>query len=264
MSMNIKIIVSAHKQYIMPQDKDVYLPIQVGYDEVKEHFGFQGDNTGDNISYKHKYYSDLSAVYWAWKNVDADYIGFCHYRRYFVSNKVKSQENPFFKNILDKQELEEILSNESVVVARKRYYFIETVEEHYKHTHTDSDFDLLRESVNEIAPEYLLHFEKVARSRSAHMFNTFIMKKDFLNSYCSFVFPILFDVESKIDFSNRTEFESRTCGYLAEFLLDTWLLKNNITYKEIKVKTLDGNRTLKKMISMLISKLLNKKYEKSF
>ena len=107
--MDIKILVSTHKPYIMPGDTSIYLPIQVGYDEVSEHFGFQGDNTGDNISYKHRYYSDLSAVYWGWKNLDVEYMGSCHYRRYFVSRKPKYNDDKFFKYILDREELEVLL-----------------------------------------------------------------------------------------------------------------------------------------------------------
>ena len=47
-----------------------------------------GDNTGDNISQKNPTLCELTVQYWAWKNVEADYFGFCHYRRYFdFSNK---------------------------------------------------------------------------------------------------------------------------------------------------------------------------------
>ena len=31
-------------------------------------------------------YCELTGIYWAWKNLDADYIGLVHYRRY-ISNK---------------------------------------------------------------------------------------------------------------------------------------------------------------------------------
>lgn len=262
--MNIKILVSTHKPYIMPKDTSIYMPIQVGYDEVEEHFGFQGDNTGDNISYKHKYYSDLSAVYWGWKNLQVDYMGSCHYRRYFVSKRAKDTEIPFFKYILSREELEALLKKCPVIVARKRNYVIESIESHFKHTHTAEDFDLLRTVIKEMAPDYKDAFEKVARSRAAHLFNTFIMRKDFVNDFCAFMFPILFEVEKRIDFSQRTEFESRTCGYLAEFLLDTWLIKNNISYQEQELSVLDGEKKLKKAIFMLKSKLLGQKYERSF
>ena len=262
--MDIKILVSTHKPYIMPRDTSIYLPIQVGYDEVSEHFGFQGDNTGENISYKHRYYSDLSAIYWGWKNLDVEYVGSCHYRRYFVSRKPKYNDDKFFKYILDREELETLLKKCPVIVAKKRNYYIESIESHYKHTHIAEDFDLLRDVIRKISPKYLDAFEKVAGSTSAHLFNTFIMRKDYLNSYCSFIFPILFEVEKRVDFSNRSEFESRTCGYLAEFLLDTWIIKNNIKYQEVELRVLDGENKVKKAFVMICSKVLGEKYEKSF
>ena len=262
--MDIKILVSTHKPYIMPKDTSIYLPIQVGYDEVSEHFGFQGDNTGDNISYKHRFYSDLSAIYWGWKNLNVEYMGSCHYRRYFVSKKPKYDDNEFFRYILNREELESLLNKCPVIVAKKRNYYIESIESHFKHTHESSDFDLLWEIISEISPEYVDSFEKVAKSTSAHLFNTFIMRKDYVDSFCSFMFPILFEVEKRVDFSTRSEFESRTCGYLAEFLLDTWLIKNHVSYQEIELRVLDGENKLRKMIAMLRSKALGEKYEKSF
>lgn len=262
--MDIKILVSTHKPYIMPRDTSIYLPIQVGYDEVQEHFGFQGDNTGDNISYKHRYYSDLSAVYWGWKNLNVEYMGACHYRRYFVSRKPKYNDNSFFKYILDRGELERLLRKCPVIVAKKRKYYIESIESHFKHTHIAGDFDLLRNVICELSPEYSNAFERVAKSTSAHLFNTFIMRKDYVNAYCSFIFPILFEVEKRVDFSNRSEFESRTCGYLAEFLLDTWIIKNNIRYQEVELRVLDGENKARKAAAMIRSKLLGERYEKSF
>ena len=90
------------------------------------------------------------------------------------------------------------------------------------------------------------------------------MRKDYVNAYCSFIFPILFEVEKRVDFSNRSEFESRTCGYLAEFLLDTWIIKNNIRYQEVELRVLDGENKARKAAAMIRSKLLGERYEKSF
>ena len=80
--MKIVMIVAAHKAYRMPEDP-MYLPLHVGKAGKSLELGFQGDDTGDNISEKNPEYCELTGLYWAWKNLDADYIGLSHYRRYF-------------------------------------------------------------------------------------------------------------------------------------------------------------------------------------
>ena len=83
--MDIKVIVATHKPYAMPAD-DMYLPLQVGA-EGKEPIGFTGDNTGEHISAKNATFCELTGLYWAWKNLEADYIGLAHYRRHFAGSK---------------------------------------------------------------------------------------------------------------------------------------------------------------------------------
>ena len=79
--MSIKVIVATHKKYIMPAD-EMYIPVHVGR-EGKDDLGYTPDNTGDNISNKNAYYCELTGLYWAWKNLQADYVGLAHYRRHF-------------------------------------------------------------------------------------------------------------------------------------------------------------------------------------
>ena len=81
----IKILVACHKSDTAIYQNDIYMPIQVGKAlHANVELGFQCDNTGDNISEKNDSYCELTAIYWAWKNLkDIDYIGLCHYRRYF-------------------------------------------------------------------------------------------------------------------------------------------------------------------------------------
>lgn len=80
MEKDIKIIVASHKKYNMPEN-DMYLPLQVG-SRGKEDLGYARDDVGENISSKNQHFCELTGLYWAWKNLENDYIGLVHYRRY--------------------------------------------------------------------------------------------------------------------------------------------------------------------------------------
>ncbi|MDR0643885.1 MAG: DUF4422 domain-containing protein, partial [Treponema sp.] len=62
----------------------LFYPVRCGavFDEREDKPNIPGDDTGDNISEKRLSYCELTVQYWAWKNVEADYYGLCHYRRY--------------------------------------------------------------------------------------------------------------------------------------------------------------------------------------
>ena len=85
---DIKIVIAAHKPYRMPEDT-MYVPLHVGAEGKKNpdgtplDLGYQKDNEGDNISAKNPYYCELTGIYYAWKNIPAEYLGLVHYRRYF-------------------------------------------------------------------------------------------------------------------------------------------------------------------------------------
>ncbi len=64
---------------------NLYFPVWAGKNNKPEINGLTGDDTGDNISEKNKYYSELTGIYWVWKNTQSDIVGTCHYRRYFTN-----------------------------------------------------------------------------------------------------------------------------------------------------------------------------------
>ena len=79
----VKILVCCHKPGKWLSD-DVYMPIHCGKAISNVDLGIQGDDTGDNISAKNPYYCELTAIYWAWKNLqDIDYL-------HFASRKTKT------------------------------------------------------------------------------------------------------------------------------------------------------------------------------
>ena len=75
---DIRIFIACHKPTYVPENPLLY-PVQVGSALAKSHFeGMQRDDEGDNISVKNPEYCELTAQYWAWKNVSCDYYGFFH------------------------------------------------------------------------------------------------------------------------------------------------------------------------------------------
>ena len=124
--------------------------------------------------------------------------------------------------------------------------------------------DETRKIIQEKCPSYLAEFDKLKRRTSAHMFNMFIMKKEILNEYCTWLFDILFELEKRIDLSKYDSFHARFFGRVSELLLDVWINTNHIDYQEVKVIDIEKVNWMKKGISFLQAKFMNKKYNKSF
>ena len=115
----------------MPSDTNMYLPIHVGC-EGKKNLGFQGDNSGENISNLNSYYCELTGLFWAWKNLDCEYLGLVHYRRYFTKTTKEYNESINIDDvILNRFEVEKLLENSEVIVPKRRKYYIETLYSHY-------------------------------------------------------------------------------------------------------------------------------------
>lgn len=256
--MDIKILIATHKRYYMPMD-DIYLPVRVGNALAKDDFGYTGDNTGGNISEKNPRFCELTALYWGWKNLNADYIGLAHYRRHFSLKRNKWK----FASILTKDEAEKLCAKYDVILPKKRRYYIESLASHYKHTHDIEHLELVREIMRVQCPDYIDSFDKIMERTYAHMFNMCIMKRNLLNQYCLWMFPILFELEKIVDVSQMSSFEARLFGRISELLLDVWLDKNKIAYKEIGFVQMGDENLGSKIKGFLKAKFGGKKYESS-
>ena len=260
----IKIIIASHKKYQKPVE-NIYLPVQVGAEGKEKIEGYTQDNTGENISTKNPNYCELTGLYWAWKNLNAKYIGLVHYRRYFTEcKKIPKKENEKFKIVLTEKQIKEKLKNVDIILPKKRKYYIENLYSHYEHTMYIEPLAETQKIIKEKYPEYLNEFNKLHNRTSAHMFNMFIMKKEILNEYCKWLFDILFELEKRVDVSKFDNFHARFYGRISELLLDVWINKNNFKYEEVKVIDMQKINWFKKGFSFLMAKFTGKKYEKSF
>lgn len=260
----VKIIIATHKKYQMPVD-NMYIPLHVGA-EGKPDLKYMKDNTGDNISSLNSSFCELTGLYWAWKNIDADYIGLAHYRRHFT---MKNKNG--FENVLSYKEIKPYLGKVKIFVPKKRRYFIETLYTHYEHTHYANHLDMTREIIAEIYPDYLENYDKIINHTYGYMFNMMIMDKKLLDNYCSWLFSILFELQNRIKQQELSAFQGRFYGRVSEIIFNVWLdyqlsngkiERNEI--KEIGCVHMEKINWLKKGSAFLQAKFFGKKYEGSF
>ena len=261
---NIKLIVATHKAFQMPKDDNLYLPLHVGA-EGKASLGYTGDNTGENISTLNPYYCELTGLYWAWKNLDCDYLGLVHYRRYFTKKSQNFSDDIKIDDvILSQTDIEHLLDDADVIVPKKRRYYIETLYSHYAHTHDANHLDVTRTIITELYPEDVSIFDEVLRQRSGYMFNMFIMDKQLADKYCQWLFPIIDTLYERLDITGYSAFDERLFGRVSERLFNVWLKKEDVTIKEVPFMYMENVNLWNKGKSFLEAKFLGKKYGKSF
>ena len=252
----------------MPQD-DIYIPLHVGA-EGKESIGYQGDNTGENISKLNPYFCELTGMYWMWKNLKADYLGLAHYRRHFCLRKKKAEngEESKWKSVLNSKEAQILCKQYDVIVPEKRHYVIETLESHYAHTHYIEHLEKTREIISERYSQYLDSYDKILKKKSGYMFNMFVMRADLVDEYCSFLFDVLHELDKRVDTSNYSAFQARYPGRVGEILLNVWLDKEvgeqGLKVKEIQHIHMEPINWWNKGTAFLKAKFLGRRYEHGF
>lgn len=210
--------------------------------------GFVGDNTGTNISEKNKYYCELSTQYWAWKNVDAEYYGFCHYRRYMtlsgkdysgygestrrgqINAEILSPRTASMFGLDNPDEMEKYVKDYDIILPLEQdlsklqtcqgikkdvYGHFAGHDRMFMHA---PDLDLLIELIDRLFPDYSEDAHKFMRQSSFWGFNCFVMRKELFQELCEFEFTILEEMEKHIDNTYYNRQQSRIYGFMAEIL----------------------------------------------
>jgi hypothetical protein len=230
----IKIVVCSHKKdcdYV--KNDNVYMPVQGGKAISDIDTGFQGDDTGENISAKNLNYCELTVLYWAWKNLkNVDYIGLNHYRRYFLfSRHIKALKicplNVFLKMKKTTFNLESHLGKYDIILARPliRPYSLSIDYSSYLNS---EDYRLLKRIINDIFPEYSDSFCYIMEyNNRLSQYNMFITKWEIFDDYCKWLFAVLWEVEKQIYSASQ----ARIYGYMSEYLLGVYVHKNKLKAK---------------------------------
>lgn len=245
----VKLFVVTHKENPLLSN-ELLIPIQVGKNnDITE--TILRDNTLDNIADKNSNYCELTATYWIWKNIkDAEYVGICHYRRYFnffnpfynlkpsAQKKVKIADFKKTKTFLSdskkmQSKITSILKEYDIILGRPYKFKDTTLTKNYCSDHREKDWDLTKKIIVEKYPEYKESIIKhLDQGRLFHMGNMMICSKEKFDAYQTWLFSILFELESKIEIP-KDQYQARIFGFISERLINLYVYHNNFKIKGI-------------------------------
>jgi len=191
------------------------IPIQVGADLTNARICPIRDNVGDNISNKNKEYCELTALYWIWKNDNGKYVGLCHYRRHFVLNSRMLAE-------LEKSDIDVVLT---IPILN-----FPSVRDVYAEDHFIGDWEIMLEAIKTLCPEYFKVADELQNDIYYYAYNMFIARKEIMDCYCEWLFPILSYCEERCKKKDNV-YQNRFIGFLAERLLSVFFLHNESKWK---------------------------------
>lgn len=213
----VKILVACHKPCKVYHD-EVYTPIHVGRsisaygDEMADMIG---DDTGEHISEKNPFYSELTAQYWGWKNLkDVDYIGLCHYRRYFQTQVTTENVDKLLGSQYDVMLVHPIYDRNSVATRLRLATCNEDV------------YIFIRCIINKY-PEYQQIIEDFMKGNKVVPYNMFLMRKSLFDDFAQWQFTVLEEMEKYVKLPGYSRCR-RLYGYVSEVMLPIYCIKNDL------------------------------------
>lgn len=269
---DIKIAVACHKPSVLPRNS-LFVPVQVGAAiAAKRMDNMRHDDEGENISDKNQHYCELTAQYWAWKNLEADYYGLCHYRRFLCFADVPEEPRNERKHIEayamddynlkkfgleDEQQMRAVIEANDVVVGElQRVSGLYTPRGYqntaYKHwaAHDRAlikkeDLDAMLNILEAVSPVVGKDARKYLNTNTFLGFNCFVMKKELFQEMCEIEFEVLKRLEKVVDLRTYNQQLQRIYGFMGEIICSSYIyhIEKQNKYKVKHVPILYFNYT---------------------
>lgn len=248
MTPDIKIFVSHYKKAKIIEN-GIIRPMQVGAarGERLPGMAYYDNDNEDNISKENLKYCELTGIYYAWKHIDADYYGFCHYRRFFSFSKKHNTLTAYVENLnrrspkyiikkygMDEENIIKTVENYDVLMQKPYWIFITN---RFMYTISPSgktkDLDFVLNVIKRDYPHMYKIAKRYMHCSMSYTCNMFIMKREIFNDYCTWLFDILKKFDEAVDCSKYTPVQYHVCAYLAERLTGVYwhYLKKQKKYK---------------------------------
>ena len=242
---SVIIFVATHVPFDAP-DNPIYVPLHVGR-EGKEDLGYLGDNIGENISDLNYLYGELTGLYWIWQNIhDIDYVGICHYRRYFLNEQGKE---------ITREDCLRFLADTEVLIS-KHGDCRGNYREHYGRAHNVKDLEAVGRALKRLYPECGEIFEEVMNGNIFFSGNLMVTGLPVLKAYAEWLFTIFAEASQEIDVSGYDSYHRRVYGFLSEQMLYVYMKAYGLSFRELpvgisqeKAETKELKEKLKKLMS---------------
>ena len=208
--MATSVFVMAHRPYDKPDDP-AYRTLFVGSagKEDIEKGCLRDDRGEDNISDLTPYFSELTGIYWLFKNYKGqENIGACDYRRYFCDRALR---------VLSGERLDQLLDEYDLITSKNIRTEI-SYRDSYARAHNVADLDAVGETIARLYPDYSRAFEEVMNGRDQYFGNLFCMPRPLFDEYCQWMFTILLETMPAIDMTGYNAYQQRVYGFLTENL----------------------------------------------
>lgn len=252
----IKNFVAVHKQAPLYGDESYqFIHVGAARNPISIDGAVKDNEYEDNISSKNDIYCELTGYYHIWKHVhDVDYVGFCHYRRFFAHKRFCYDNNA---NILSGKELLDILKEHDVILgapsskngARHGCFPTQAeIEEFFP-------YRIMMPVIKKLYPDYAEEFNREFFIGEMSFCNMFVCSKDIFDNYCKFLFDVLFKVEEHLKMENIGGVAPREMGYFSEWLLNVWVRKNKLKVSYQPTLFIDDNKNWHYMVKYLLQQL---------
>lgn len=241
----IKIIVAFHKPYLY-STAALFKNMHVGKAISNIQLPFDGDDLGENISTKNHSYCELTALYYVWKNEPdlADYIGLCHYRRYFYKNPIWWKYSGRIKKISSRFffKWSNFRSHEKTYIKYLDRYDIllphpfdlgQSIKNQYISSHPEEPWNEMMRVIENLYPQQYPAAKSFFETHtSLHGYHIFIMRKNIFKEYMQWLFSILEEAEKRIVLPSDP-YQHRAFGFLGERLLNLYVHLNGLKVKQV-------------------------------
>jgi len=205
--------------------KDYDYPIPSGYCKCEVGPLFKGGR--DNINELNPIINELTGIYDVWKNYDDDFVGFCHYHRFFTED---DKELTWYHAL-------KYLKDVDFILAYPVVYPDMTIRESLERDFREDlpTFNKYMDMLYEKEPGLKEYFN----GNTFHPRNMFFTDRRFLDTYCTWLFDLLIPVAEKFkatDFNKYPHYYSRMIGFIAERLLTYYVTKSELDYMYLPYK----------------------------